>query len=108
MKSKALDLRAKLGISKIELACHAGISTTLLKRIEQGDHGVSLENLVRVALALGVAVADLYPELMTRPKKRYVSQPRRRLDHGGKITRDNMRMNKEAAENAVRTYVRSG
>ncbi len=110
LKSRVKEIRAKLGISQVELAAHAGISIALVNRLQRGDVSVKLETLMRVALALGVAVADLYPEMMIRPKRRYVTERRLKTTHSrvGKLAKENARLNREAAANVVVTYQRSG
>jgi transcriptional regulator with XRE-family HTH domain len=53
----AADLRAwrKLrGLTQTQLSERAGVAVNTIRRIEDGDGGVSLENLLRVLRALGV------------------------------------------------------
>ena len=42
------------GLTQAQLADRAGLSVGTVRRLEAGDGGVSLENLLRVARALGV------------------------------------------------------
>jgi transcriptional regulator with XRE-family HTH domain len=49
-----VDWRRLSGLTQTQLADRAGISRRTLIRLEQGDGGVSLENLMRVLRALGV------------------------------------------------------
>lgn len=42
------------GLTQVQLADRAGISRDTLTRLEQGDGGVSTENLLRVLRALGI------------------------------------------------------
>lgn len=51
------DLRAwrKLrGLTQVQLSERAGVAVNTVRRIEDGDGGISLENLLRVLRALGV------------------------------------------------------
>lgn len=41
-------------LTQAQVADRAGVGTTTLRRLERGDGGVSLENLLRVLRALGV------------------------------------------------------
>jgi transcriptional regulator with XRE-family HTH domain len=45
------------GLTQAQLADRAGISRDTLARLERGDGGVSIENLLRVLRALGVLAA---------------------------------------------------
>jgi len=47
------------GVTQAQLAERAGVSRGVVRRLEAGDGGVSVENLLRILRALGVA------ELMT-------------------------------------------
>jgi len=48
------DWRRLSGLTQAQLADRSGISRSTLIRLEQGDGGVSLENLLRVLRALGI------------------------------------------------------
>lgn len=48
------DWRRLSGLTQAQLADRSGISRRTLIRLEQGDGGVSLENLLRVLRALGI------------------------------------------------------
>jgi transcriptional regulator with XRE-family HTH domain len=57
LRAVAGDLSAwrKLrGLTQAQLAQRAGVSPSTLRRLEDGDGGISLENLLRVLRALGV------------------------------------------------------
>lgn len=45
------------GLTQAQLADRAGISRDTLSRLERGDGGVSIENLLRVARGLGILEA---------------------------------------------------
>lgn len=42
------------GLTQVQLADRAGVSRDTVSRLETGDGGVSLENLLRIARALGL------------------------------------------------------
>ncbi|MGK2938086.1 MAG: helix-turn-helix domain-containing protein [Solirubrobacteraceae bacterium] len=52
------------GLTQAQLADRAGVSLNTLRRLERGDGGISLQNVLRVLRGLGVmdtAVAALNP-----------------------------------------------
>jgi len=51
--------RKKAGFSQEKLAENADLSTVFISRIERGVESPSLDNLVRIAKALGVRARDL-------------------------------------------------
>ena len=57
------------GIRRIELAAASGVGCKTIARICQGDiDAMRIGTLCRVARALGVAPADLAPQLATRQR----------------------------------------
>lgn len=52
-------LRAQRGISQERLADLAGLHRTYVGSVERGERNVSIDNIEKLAAALGVAVADL-------------------------------------------------
>jgi transcriptional regulator with XRE-family HTH domain len=52
--------RRELGLSQEELAARAGLDQAYISHVEGGRRNVSIDNLTRLALALDVAVADLF------------------------------------------------
>jgi transcriptional regulator with XRE-family HTH domain len=56
-------LREKSEISQEELASLAGLHRTYVGSIERGERNVSLENIVRLARALGVRPSALLDDL---------------------------------------------
>ena len=63
-KSPLPRLLAARGIRRVELAAAAGVGCRTINRICQGNvKGMRIGTLCRVASALGVAPADLAPEL---------------------------------------------
>ncbi|MGH8992281.1 MAG: helix-turn-helix domain-containing protein [Acidimicrobiia bacterium] len=66
------DRRQHLGLSMIDAARRARVSSTTWRRIEAGlNHHPTDETLIRIALALRLDPA----EMMTRCRRRYVSIP---------------------------------
>lgn len=59
MANQIRKLRKKKQITLEDLAELTGISTTHLSRMETGSRGLSLENVIRVANALGVEPAEV-------------------------------------------------
>ena len=51
--------RKQAGFSQETLAEKAGLSTVFISRIERGVESPSVDNLVKIAKALGVRVRDL-------------------------------------------------
>ena len=51
--------RKKAGLSQEELAEKADLSTVFISRIERGKESPSVDNLVKIAQALGARVRDL-------------------------------------------------
>jgi transcriptional regulator with XRE-family HTH domain len=52
-------LRAGKGISQEQLADLAGLHRTYIGSIERGERNVSIDNIEKLANALGVTVSDL-------------------------------------------------
>jgi transcriptional regulator with XRE-family HTH domain len=50
------------GLTQVQLAERAGISRGVVQRVEAGDGGVSIENLLRILRALGIQ--DLLAEAL--------------------------------------------
>jgi transcriptional regulator with XRE-family HTH domain len=55
------ELRLKAGYSQEELAAKAGLHRTYMSDIERGERNVSVENIEKIAKALGVKSSDLLP-----------------------------------------------
>jgi transcriptional regulator with XRE-family HTH domain len=53
-------LRSERGLTQEELARRAGMRQPRIAELERGDSGTTQDTLVRVALALGADIADLY------------------------------------------------
>lgn len=53
------ELRLKIGISQEKLAETAGLHRTYIGGIERAERNVSIDNIEKIAVALGVDVAQL-------------------------------------------------
>jgi transcriptional regulator with XRE-family HTH domain len=54
-----LRLRNELGWSQEALAFEAGLHRTFIAHVERQARNISIDNIERIALALGVPIADL-------------------------------------------------
>lgn len=55
------EVRQRVGISQEVLAEKAGLHRTYVSSVERGERNISLQNIERLALALGVQLKDLMP-----------------------------------------------
>lgn len=60
--------RTKLGLSQMALADRVGLHFTYVSSVERGERNISLENIVRLAAALGVDPAELTRNLAPTPE----------------------------------------
>ena len=68
MNNRCLELRQAKGLSQIELAVYAGVSMSPVASLEKGKIP-TLALLIKIADALGVSAAELYPRLAQGPAK---------------------------------------
>ena len=54
--------RQELGLSREQLAVKAGVSSSLIQRIETAGHTPKFDRLTSIAAALGVSVGELIEE----------------------------------------------
>jgi len=54
------ELREDKGMSQETLAHEAGLDRTYISGVERGKRNISLENIERLALALGVEIKDFF------------------------------------------------
>ena len=54
------ERRLELGISQEELALRAGLHPTYVSDIERGNRNIAITNVVRLADALQLPVADMF------------------------------------------------
>lgn len=69
---KIKEMRKLKGYSQEGFAAKAGLGRTYFGRVERGEQNISIQNLIRIALTLGVEVGDLIPPI--RSLKRPVSE----------------------------------
>lgn len=66
-RNRVRELRMKSLMTQTELAKRAQIKQGVLSRIEKGDVNPSLDSAIRIALALGVGLDDLFlPSVETK------------------------------------------
>jgi transcriptional regulator with XRE-family HTH domain len=53
------ELRRAAGLTQIQLAEKAGLTQPFISRLERGETGVSVSNMVAMAIAMGVRPSDL-------------------------------------------------
>lgn len=64
---KLREVRLQVGVSQEKLADMASLHRTYVSSVERGKRNISLQNIERLADALGVTMAELMPE---REKKK--------------------------------------
>lgn len=52
--------RLKLGLSQEQLAAAAGLHRTYIGMIERAEKNLTLENIAKIAAALGLPIRDLF------------------------------------------------
>jgi transcriptional regulator with XRE-family HTH domain len=57
---KVREERHKLGLSQEELASRAGVHRTYIGMIERAEKNITLENIEKIAKALGIRIADFF------------------------------------------------
>jgi transcriptional regulator with XRE-family HTH domain len=56
------ELRQAKGMTQESLAHEAGLDRTYVSSVERGERNISLENIQRLALALGVNIKDFFKD----------------------------------------------
>lgn len=64
------EVREEAGISQEKLAELAGLHRTYVSSVERGKNNISLVNIEKLALALGVSMRDLMPEAEPRKQQK--------------------------------------
>jgi transcriptional regulator with XRE-family HTH domain len=64
------EVREGAGISQEKLAELASLHRTYVSSVERGKRNISIENIERLALALGVPMRDLMPDPEPQKKKK--------------------------------------
>jgi transcriptional regulator with XRE-family HTH domain len=60
------EVREKAGISQEKLAELAGLHRTYVSSVERGKRNISLQNIERLAAALGVSMKELMPAMKAK------------------------------------------
>lgn len=60
---KVRQERLRLGLSQEALAAKAGVHRTYIGMIERAEKNITLENISKVAKALGLSISELTKEL---------------------------------------------
>lgn len=76
LKSEALSIRNDRGQTRMYAAAHMGITENVLRRLEEGSSGVTIETICRAALWYAVPATAIYPALSTAPKMPTESLPK--------------------------------
>lgn len=64
------ELRRQQNVSQESLAHAAGLHRTYISSVERGERNISLENIDRLATALGIPLAELMPSPLPRSARR--------------------------------------
>lgn len=70
--------RARAGLTQADLSDHTGIHTTTLSRIENGKLSMTIEQILRIAPALGVTAGEFVDSAQAQVAK--VAKRRRRKE----------------------------
>jgi transcriptional regulator with XRE-family HTH domain len=60
------EIRERVGVSQEKLAELAKLHRTYVSSVERGKRNISLVNIERLALALGVSLRELMPNTQTK------------------------------------------
>ena len=56
------ELRLTRNLSQEELGAHAGVHRTYIGMIERAEKNITLENIEKIAYALGVSISSLFED----------------------------------------------
>lgn len=65
---KIKEVRKLKGFSQEGFAAKADLGRTYYGRVERGEQNISIQNLIQIALTLGVEVGELIPSLRSLKK----------------------------------------
>jgi len=65
--SRIRQLRTEKGWSQEELADHASLHRTYIGSVERGEQNISLANIEKLAVTLGVSLAELFAPFTDEP-----------------------------------------
>ena len=71
---KIKSIRAKKGISQMELSLRSNLSQSFIANIEKGKKQPSVITLIKIAEALGVNPQDFFPESIDVGTKEQIKQ----------------------------------
>ena len=60
LAKSVVRLRAERGLSQEALAFEAGLHRTFVAHVERQARNISLDNIERIAIALGVSIPELF------------------------------------------------
>ena len=58
--NKVREERLKKGFSQEELAARAGVQRTYIGMIERAEKNITLENIEKICIALGISIGDFF------------------------------------------------
>jgi transcriptional regulator with XRE-family HTH domain len=67
---KIKEMRKLKGFSQEGFASKTGLCRTYFGRVERGEQNISIQNLIKIAITLGVEVGELIPPLRALKKAR--------------------------------------
>jgi len=69
------SLRQRRGWTQLRLAEEVGLHRSFIADVERGSRNISILNLLHIATALGISLAELLARLGSRPPSRMAGRP---------------------------------